>query len=276
MLWRVAEASPLRVPGLERAGCYERAVAASLERVWENVLDWEHLPWLHRTSFSGIECREAGDWGWRARVELAPPGRSIELELAIESAARRYVARTLAGPGAGTEIWTWLTPESDQRTGIRVEFHLPAPPGAGVAALGREYARLYAQLWDEDEAMMRRRSAELRAMSERRGAGPAQLALGPADALRARLPLVVELGGRRFRVLELAGVLVAHDVRCPHRLGPLELAPVEDGCLVCPWHGHRFDLASGASRQGDGLRLFPAPEVRTDPATGDVVLRLRA
>jgi nitrite reductase/ring-hydroxylating ferredoxin subunit len=124
--------------------------------------------------------------------------------------------------------------------------------------------------------MMRRRGAELRALSAPSAAGPAQLALGPADALRGRLPLVVELAGRRFRVLELDGTLVVHDARCPHRLGPLERAPVEDGCLVCPWHGHRFDLASGASRQGDGLRLFPAPEVRTDPATGDVVLRLRA
>jgi nitrite reductase/ring-hydroxylating ferredoxin subunit len=276
MLARVAEASPLRVPGLERAARYERTVAASLERVWENVLDWEHLPWLHRTSFSGIECREAGTWGWRARVELTPPGGSIELELAIELEARRYVARTLAGPGAGTEIWTWLTPESDARTGIRVEFHLPVPPGTGAAALGREYVRLYARLWDEDEAMMQRRSAELRALPARRGAGPSRLALGREDALRARLPLVVELAGRRFRVLELAGRLVAHDVRCPHRLGPLERAPVEDGCLVCPWHGHRFDLASGASQQGDGLRLFPAPEVRIDPETGDVVLALRA
>jgi nitrite reductase/ring-hydroxylating ferredoxin subunit len=274
MLGRVAEASRLAVPGLARAGSYERSVAASLERVWENVLDWEHLPWLHRTSFSGIECREAGAWGWRARVGLHPPGSAIELELLTSREARRYVARTLAGPGAGTEIWTWLTPDSDERTGVRVEFHLPAPPGAGTDALGHEYARLYARLWDEDEAMMRRRSAELRALAAGRAAGPAELALGSPDALRGRLPLVVELAGRRFRVLELAGKLVAHDVRCPHRLGPLEDAAVEDGCLVCPWHGFRFDLATGESRPERGLRLLPAPEVATDPATGNAILRL--
>ncbi|TMP97098.1 MAG: hypothetical protein E6L09_13880 [Verrucomicrobia bacterium] len=28
---------------------------ASLERIWENVRDWEHLPWLHRRSFLDIQ-----------------------------------------------------------------------------------------------------------------------------------------------------------------------------------------------------------------------------
>jgi nitrite reductase/ring-hydroxylating ferredoxin subunit len=276
MLWRVAEGFRLDVSGLAAAGCYERTVAASRERVWENVLDWEHLPWLHRASFSGIECREAGAWGWRARVGLRSPGRAIELELLTSREAGHYVARTLAGPGAGTEIWTWLAPESAERTGIRVEFHVPGPRGASASALGREYKRLYTRLWDEDEAMMRRRAAELCALAANPSHGPAEVSLGPAAALRARLPLLVELRGRRFRVLEHGGRLVAHDARCPHRLGPLELAPVEDGCLVCPWHGYRFDLSTGSSRDGRGLRLFPAPEVHADPATGDVVLSLRA
>ncbi len=36
-------------------GFYRRTIRASLSRVWENVLDWEHLPWLHRSSFSDIK-----------------------------------------------------------------------------------------------------------------------------------------------------------------------------------------------------------------------------
>lgn len=47
---------------------YEREVAASLERVWENVYDWEHLPWLHSSSFGSIELEESAAWGWRARI----------------------------------------------------------------------------------------------------------------------------------------------------------------------------------------------------------------
>ena len=50
---------------LTRVATYERLIRAPEERVWENVLDWEHLPWLHKTSFGYIELDEAGEWGWR-------------------------------------------------------------------------------------------------------------------------------------------------------------------------------------------------------------------
>ena len=59
---------------LVEVATYERRVAADGMRVWENVLDWEHLPWLHRESFASIELREAGPWGWRARAPLRRPG----------------------------------------------------------------------------------------------------------------------------------------------------------------------------------------------------------
>ena len=64
----------MRVGERTRVAVYRRRVGASLERVWENVLDWEHLPWLHAGSFRSIHCRHAGDWGWRAQVWLEPRG----------------------------------------------------------------------------------------------------------------------------------------------------------------------------------------------------------
>jgi pyruvate oxidase len=33
--------------------------------------------------------------------------------------------------------------------------------------------------------------------------------------------------------------------RCPHAGGPLAEGSIEDGRLVCPWHGREFDLATG-------------------------------
>ena len=39
---------------LTRVGVYQRTVGVSTERVWENVHDWAHLPWLHGASFSSI------------------------------------------------------------------------------------------------------------------------------------------------------------------------------------------------------------------------------
>ena len=261
------------LPGRTRVAIYRREIGADVERVWENVRDWEHLPWLHRAAFSRIGLVESGAAGWRARVGLAPgTGQEILLELAISRDAGRYVARTLEGPGAGTEIWTRLAPHGES-TGIEVEFHVPGVPPGRAAEAGAAFERLYARLWDEDEAMMQRRASELaRRAGPALPAGCAPVALGPVDELRRRLPLVVELGGERWRVIERGGELLAHATRCPHWLGPLEDAALEDdGCLRCPWHGYRFDPRTGASADGRRLRLPPAPGVRVG-ADGQVSL----
>ena len=63
-------------------------------------------------------------------------------------------------------------------------------------------------------------------------------------------------------MLELDGELVAHAAVCPHWLGPLDAASLEDGALRCPWHGYRFDVRSGCNLDGRRLRLPPAPRVR--------------
>jgi nitrite reductase/ring-hydroxylating ferredoxin subunit len=257
---------------LARVAVYRRAVHASLERVWENVLDWEHLPWLHRSSFSAIDAEDWGDWGWRARVATQPAERaaSFLLELRIERDARRYVAHTLEGVGEGTEIWTQLDVRGPHCTGVEVAFHVPGVAPESAAALGGVYVALYTTLWDEDEAMMVERTRRLAEAPPPRS--EEALALGRLDALRPRLPLRVALGGREFRVVEVEGRLLAHAVVCPHRLGPLASAPVEGGCITCPWHGYRFDLRTGRSADGGGLRLPPAPRVRVDARTSEVWL----
>jgi nitrite reductase/ring-hydroxylating ferredoxin subunit len=261
----------MSVAALTRVGTYEREVGACLERVWENVLDWEHLPWLHRGSFSRIEALAAGAWGWRARVGLQPEAAGeILLELVRDPSAPRYVARTLEGPGRGSEIWTELREEAEERTAIRVAFDLPGVAPERAAALGRSYRALYARLWDEDEAMMQRRADELRRPLRARADGAFDL--GPADAVRARLPLVASFGELRFRLLLREGELIAHPVVCPHRLGPLEAAPLDaEGLVRCPWHGYHFDPGSGACRERPGLRLVP--RLRVDVEAGRVVVR---
>jgi len=260
---------------LASVAVYRRELRVSVERIWENVLDWEHLPWLHSESFSRIECLHSGASGWRARVGLAPAsqGQEILLELVLERPALRYVARTLEGPGSGTQIWTRLAPLAPERTNIEVEFLLPGIPAAHREALGRAYVRLYTLLWDQDEAMMTRREAELGAGARSERATVGSLGLGPLAALRPRLPLIVRFGGRELRVVELDGELFAHATLCPHRLGPLADAPIEDGCVRCPWHGYRFDVRTGGSRDGRPLRLAPAPRVRIDPESSQVELR---
>lgn len=253
---------------------YERVLRASLARVWENVLDWEHLPWLHRSSFSSVELLEGRRDGWRAVIGLAGASRArtAEIDVEIDRARLRYVTATLAGAGEGTEIVTSLRPVAERTTRVRVEFRVPGIPPERSAVAGEAYRALYRRLWDEDESMMVRRQAfldgALGALEPR--PATARVSLGPVAELRRRLPLAVELGGAPFRVVDLDGVLVAHAAICPHRGGPLDAEPIE-GCVVCPWHGCRYDVGSGRSASAAGVRLPPA-RVVVDPRTDEAFL----
>ena len=245
---------------LTSVAVYRRRIGASLERVWENVRDWEHLPWLHRESFASIALEQEGASGWRARLGLRGSALAIRLELVVEN-ERRYVARTLEGPGAATEIWTRLDPVDARRTDIEVEFCVPDVADERRDTLGAGYVALYTRLWDQDEAMMQRRSFLLDAP---RGecAAPEPVDLGPAAELESRLPLRAVFAGRPVVVARCGAELLAYDALCPHALGPLDGAEIADGRVVCPWHGKAFDVRTGRScESGDRLRLHRAPRV---------------
>jgi hypothetical protein len=178
---------------LDHLATLERVIDASLDRIWENVLDWEHLPWLHDAAFERIERVDSGSWGWRARLcTTSRPGDELTVELRIEREALRYVTRTLEGQGAGTEIWTQLEPRGEGSTAIHVEFWLPGVPEGLRDRMGKSYVELYQTLWSEDEEMMRLRESRLAARPSR---NVDDLELGPRSELLSRLPLLVEAGG---------------------------------------------------------------------------------
>jgi nitrite reductase/ring-hydroxylating ferredoxin subunit len=248
---------------MEPVAVYRRTIRAALPRIWENVLDWEHLPWLHSSSFVGVELLEHDRDGWRAWISAPPadePRRSL-VDVRLQRAQAYYWTRTLEGLGAGTSIRTWLAPRNDHATGITVEFFVPGLTPAAAPLAGRAYEQLYARLWDEDEAMMMRRQALLDA-APLASAARAPLELGPLATLRARLPVVVGTGSAAIRVVELEGELVAHAVVCPHLGGPLDTAALCGGIVTCPWHGYRFDVRTGDNADGRRLRLAPAPRVQ--------------
>jgi nitrite reductase/ring-hydroxylating ferredoxin subunit len=269
---------------LTHVGAYRRRVRAEIGRIWENVLDWEHLPWLHRTTFSDVRLIEARRDGWCASAGLQPAagGERIGIETRLERGVRRYLTLTTDGPGMGTEIWTLLEPASEESTDIEVRFLVPGVPSGRAAAIGDAYVRLYARLWEEDEAMMMRRT-ELLGRGVSGAASPerpapsasdraeATLRLGSLESLRPRLPLPVELDGRRYRLVALGDEIVAHATTCPHFLGPLEEGAIADGCVQCPWHGYRFDVRTGQCMEHAGFRLDVA-RVAVDPRTLSVTV----
>ncbi len=247
---------PMRV-----AAVYERVINASLARAWENVLDWEHLPHLHDSSFSSLELEDAGQWGWRARTKGVPEETSPEtlIELVVDRPNSRYVSRTLAGGLPGMEIWTHFAKADERKTDIKVEFHIPHVEEEGAAKLGVIMLGLYETLWDEDERMMRERQDALDARSKSSSSDhPQQIDLGMADALADKLPLTIELEGRPVNIVKIDDRLHAYSAECPHMLAPLSEVPVDqEGCITCPWHGYRFDIRTGEVTNGKDLTLTP-------------------
>lgn len=245
---------------------YERTVTGSLADVWENVHDWEHLPWLHRTSFRSIALLEAGEWGWRARVGLPANGAGeepeVEIALRLLPGEEAYDVTTISGPGEGTVIATRLAARAADETGVSVGFHLPGVGDDAAGPVGALYVSLYTRLWDEDQSMIEGRRRATLSPPPRVPAG-ARAELGPRDGLT--LPLAFDLGGRRFQLVEHAGALIAHDATCPHRGGPLSGAPDASGRLACPWHGYCFDVGTGLGADGRGLRLAAAPRIHVRP-----------
>ena len=202
---------------LTSVAVYERTVRASLDRVWENVLDWEHLPWLHRTTFGHIHLLAASRDGWRAETRLRAGGAPFVIDVALDRPHLLYHSRTTEGPGAGTDIVTTLTPKAEHETHIHVEFLLPDIPPEHRDTLGAGYVHVYTRLWDEDESMMMRRQA----------------------LLDGRL-------AERVRDVNIDGITCRFSTTCTHLGGPLDDADVDaNGVVTCPWHGHRFDVRTG-------------------------------
>ena len=245
---------------LHLAGTYRRRVGASLARIWENVFDWEHLAHLHDGSFAECTLIDSGSWGWRVNLTTVDAPTAQIIELRADRASGRYTSTTLDGAGAGTEIRVALVSVEPDRVDVTVDFHIPESRSDRLEALGAAYVAAYARLWDEDEAMMQQRE---RALAQRRTPDRTAplLDLGDERTVRAALPIFFQFGGAPFRLVDLEGEIVAHSAICPHWLGPLDEAPVVDGEIRCPWHGYRFDVASGVCRAHPALTLAPAPVI---------------
>jgi nitrite reductase/ring-hydroxylating ferredoxin subunit len=245
-------------------GTYRRLLPVSLERLYENALDWEHLPHQHAASFSAIDCLDWGAWGWRAAV-VDTRGRRSVIELSLDRDCRRWITRALDGHGAGGEIWTRAVPApGGAAVEVLIDFFVPGVAESERARVGRAYADLYARLYDEDVAMMVERQRQLDRRLDRARDGERSLDLGARG--EQTLPRTVVLAGREFVLAEVDGALRAFPAQCPHMLGPLDGGDLNGRVVTCPWHGDRFDVVSGDNLSGRLCRLSHLPEVVVDDA----------
>ncbi len=57
---------------------------------------------------------------------------------------------------------------------------------------------------------------------------------------------LVEVEGKRIAVFNVGGRYYAIDDTCPHRGGPLSEGTLQGEVVTCPWHGSKFNVATGA------------------------------
>ena len=177
------------------------------------MFDWEHLPYLHSGSFGAIRLLQADATGWRAEATL--PGQAagplLTLDLRLDRQTGIWITRTWQGDRLLGEIRTLAEATGPRGCRVTVAFHIAGISAAQAPAVGDYYRALYATLYDEDEAMMVARQRALDAPDK-----------GWRDAGGVRIPNA-----------------------CPHLGLPLTADPDAEGIVTCPWHGYRFDAATG-------------------------------
>lgn len=202
-------------------GRYVRDLGASLTRMFENALDWEHLPHLHAENFAGIRLIQADATGWRAETTLPGDPRPLMLDLRIRDSG--WVTRTTRDGELLSEIRTLAEATGERSCRVTVEFHVAGVAEAQRAAVGAYFERLYAQLYDEDEAMMVARQAAIDNRTATRGS---------------------------WRTVRLADGEYPVPRACPHLALPLDTEPDANGVITCRWHGYRFDVRTGRCVSG--------------------------
>ncbi len=57
----------------------------------------------------------------------------------------------------------------------------------------------------------------------------------------------IELDGKAVAVFNIEGTFYAINDTCKHRGGPLGQGELEGRTVICPWHGWRYDVTTGAN-----------------------------
>ena len=224
---------------LAHVGTYKRTLPVSLDRMYENALDWEHLPHVHSSSFKSISALDFGSWGWLADVTDSKD-RTMQLELKLDRSARRWITRNLSGDTKGAEIWTHAFVVDERQLDLVIDFFVPLDVVDNKDKVGMAYAKSYERLYDEDVQMMSERQFHLDLRLERQ-----DLTKELEVSIPKVLPFKVILAGREYLINKEGQDWYVYPSRCPHLLGPLDRSDISGGVVSCPWHGYKFDLRTG-------------------------------
>lgn len=83
--------------------------------------------------------------------------------------------------------------------------------------------------------------------------------------------LVVQAGDRTLALFNVDGAYHAIDNVCPHRGGPMGDGDLDGRLAVCPWHGWRWDVTTGANANNPAVKIAC---FATRVVEGDVLVEL--
>jgi 3-phenylpropionate/trans-cinnamate dioxygenase ferredoxin subunit len=93
-----------------------------------------------------------------------------------------------------------------------------------------------------------------------------------ADDIPPGTKKIVEVDGIEIVVVNLEGMYYAVEDVCTHDGGPLGEGKL-DGCeLICPRHGARFDVRTGAATRMPAIEPAPAYAMRVE--NGDLLIEV--
>jgi nitrite reductase (NADH) small subunit len=78
-------------------------------------------------------------------------------------------------------------------------------------------------------------------------------------------------GTKTICIANVNGTYSAMDNICPHRGGPLGQGMIENGKVVCPWHGWAWDAKTGAAVQDPNVKVTIYP---LKIENGDVIVQI--
>ena len=101
-----------------------------------------------------------------------------------------------------------------------------------------------------------------------RGRGTKWLPLDAPAVIPEGVPTRAKAGNESLVLVRRGDAIQALHAVCAHAGGPLPEGKIVDGCIECPWHGSRFDLATGHLRRGPAVYDQPRYEVQRTPEGG--------
>ncbi len=93
-------------------------------------------------------------------------------------------------------------------------------------------------------------------------------ALDAPAAIPEGVPTKAKFGAQTLVLVRSGETIQALHDTCAHAGGPLSEGRIVDGCIECPWHESRFDLATGHVKRGPSVYDQPRYEVRATDAGG--------